>query len=127
MTHILVVDDERIVAQSLQAQLERLGYAVSAIVSTGEEAVQKALELRPDVVLMDIMLRGTIDGVEAARRILAAAHIPIIFATACSDPETYQRAKATEPSGYLVKPFGKEELEQALHHALTRPVTHRSA
>jgi CheY-like chemotaxis protein len=122
MAHVLVVDDERIVAQSLQIQLQRLGHTVLAIASTGEEAVDFALRLRPDIVLMDIMLRGEIDGVEAARRIHARMHIPVIFATACSDPETFARANATEPTGYLVKPFGKDELQHALRHALDREI-----
>ncbi len=118
---ILIVDDESIVAKSLQAQLTRLGYIVSAIVSSGEEAIQKAAELHPDLVLMDIMLKGTIDGIEAAKRILARATIPIIYATAYTDQETFNRAKATEPSGYLIKPFGKEELQTAIQVALNKP------
>ncbi len=116
---ILVVDDEQIVAKSLQVQLERLGYSVPVIASSGEEAIQKAGELQPDLVLMDIVLRGAMDGIEAARQIRALRNVPVIFATAYADEETFQRAKATRPSGYLCKPFGKEELQRAIELALS--------
>ena len=116
---ILVVDDEQIVAKSLQIQLERLGYSVPVIASSGEEAIQKAVECQPDLVLMDIVLRGAMDGIEAARQIRALRNVPVIFATAYADDDTFQRARTAGPAGYLCKPFGKEELQRAIEIALS--------
>ena len=116
---ILVVDDEQIVAKSLQVQLERLGYSVPVIASSGEEAIQKATDGQPDLILMDIILRGAMDGIEAAKQIRATRNVPVIFATAYADDETFQRAITARPSGYLCKPFGKEELQRAIEIALS--------
>jgi PAS domain S-box-containing protein len=115
---ILIVEDEGIEALDLQCRLKSLGYTAKDIVATGEEAVRKAEELRPDLVLMDIMLQGEIDGITAAERIHARADIPIIFLTAYADEETLQRAKLTEPYGYLIKPFKEKELHIAVDMAL---------
>lgn len=122
---ILIVEDEGIIAQDIQATLEKLGYEVPAIAVVGEEAIEKAAELRPDLVLMDIMLWGGMDGVEAAAHIRERLCIPIIFLTAHSDNATLQRAKVTSPYGYIVKPLVERELrigiEMALHkHAAER-------
>ena len=115
---ILIVDDERIVATSLQAQLQRMGYGVAGIASSGEEAIKKTEETRPHLVLMDIVLHGPMDGIEAAQQIRSQWNIPIIYASAYADPETLHRARATDPAGYLVKPFGQEELSRAIESAL---------
>src|SRR5574342_581045 len=90
---ILVVEDENIVAKDIQNTLKGLGYVVTAVVASGEEAIQKAAETQPDLVLMDIMLKGYQDGVEAARQILTRYNIPVIYLTAYTDETTLERAK----------------------------------
>ncbi|MFW6122015.1 MAG: PAS domain S-box protein [Petrotogales bacterium] len=107
---ILVVEDELVVAKDIQNRLESLGYSVPAMVSSGEEAVRKAAEIRPDLVLMDIKLEGDMDGVEAAEKIWQSLNIPVIYLTAYGDDQTLQRAKLTEPFGYILKPFETREL-----------------
>lgn len=115
---ILVVEDENIVAEDLQDCLKNLGYTVSAIASSGEEALQKATEMHPDLVLMDIRLKGEIDGVEAAHQIQARFSIPVVYLTAHADKDTLQRAKVTEPFGYILKPFEERELYTIIEVAL---------
>jgi len=117
---ILVVEDERIVARDLAGALTDLGYVVPGTVSTGEEAIERARDLRPDVVLMDIRLPGAIDGIQAAASIREECHIPVIYLTAHSDDETLRRAMQTEPLGYLVKPFSPPQLRCAIEIALHR-------
>ncbi len=107
---VLVVEDEAITAKDLVVILEGLGYDVTAIARTGEEAVEKALEIKPDVVIMDIKLAGEMDGIEAADQINSRFHIPIIYLTAYTEDELLQRAKPTEPMGYVLKPFRPEGL-----------------
>lgn len=116
---ILVVEDEHIVARDIQAMLEELGYGVS-IAMTGEEAVAKAAEVSPDLVLMDIVLKGQMDGVEAAVEIRDRFRIPVIFLTAYADAKTVERAKVTTPYGYILKPFEERELHIAIELALFR-------
>lgn len=115
---ILIVEDEGIEALDLQQRLTSLGYIAPDIVPTGEEAVQKAAETSPDLVLMDIMLHGEMDGVTAAEQIQNRFHIPVIYVTAYADEVTLQRAKITEPYGYLVKPFKERELHITIDMAL---------
>ena len=122
---VLVVEDEVIVAMELQHHLERLGYDVLDAVTTGEAAVEQARALRPDLVLMDVRLEGELDGIEAAERIRARQPLPVIFLTAFGDEATLERAKATAPYGYVLKPFDEQGLfatiEVALHqHRLER-------
>jgi len=116
--NILVVEDESIVAMDIQERLRGLGYAVSAVASSGEEAIQKAAETHPDLVLMDIMLKGDMDGVEAAEQIRARFDIPVIYLTAYADENTLQRAMITEPFGYIIKPFEERELHTTIEMAL---------
>ena len=116
--HILVVEDEIIVAKNTLNLLESLGYNVPAVVSTGEEAIKKAAETHPDLVLMDIKLEGDIDGIEAANQIRHSLHIPIVYLTACADDKTLQRAKITEPYGYIIKPLEERELQSNIEIAL---------
>jgi PAS domain S-box-containing protein len=116
--NILIVEDEAIVARDLQNRLEAMGYVVPARASTGMEAIRNAEETHPDLVLMDIVLRGKIDGVEAARRISDHFDIPVIFLTAYSDEETVQRAKIIEPYGYIVKPFDDRQLQTNIEIAI---------
>ena len=115
---ILIVEDEGILALDVQQRLTSLGYPVPEVASTGEEAVQKAAEGRPDLILMDIMLPGKIDGVTAAERIHARFDIPVIYITAYADEDTLRRAKVTEPYGYIVKPFKERELHITIDMAL---------
>lgn len=117
---ILVVEDEWVTAKDIKNSLETLHYAVPATVATGEEAIQKAIELQPDLVLMDIILQGEIDGIEAAEQIHTHCHIPVVFLTAYSDRETLDRANATQPYGYLLKPFEDRELNTTIQIALSR-------
>lgn len=117
-TNILVVEDERLVALDIQTRLEHLGYTVPEIASSGKEAIQRAGDLRPHLVLMDIKLKGPVDGITAAETIRARFDIPIIFLTAYADDSTLQRAKISEPYGYLLKPFEEQELLTAIETAI---------
>lgn len=120
---ILVVDDEQIVALDIKRTLERLGYAVPAIVADGETSITKASELRPSLVLMDIRLKGEMDGIQAASIITGKLNIPVIYLTAYSDEATLERAKASNPFGFLIKPFEERELHSTIEIALLK---HRS-
>lgn len=115
---VLVVEDELIIATNLQQRLIRLGYNVPAIATTGEEAVNKARDLRPDVILMDIRLGGRIDGIDAADQVRALYKIPIVYLTAYADAETLGRAKITEPYGYIIKPVEDRELQSNIEIAV---------
>lgn len=117
-TRILVVEDENIIALEIKDRLEKFGYTVADIAFNGEQAVKKAAELQPDLVLMDIMLGGKIDGVDAAERIREYSDIPVIYLTAYSDDKTLERAKATEPYGYVLKPLEEKELHTTIEIAL---------
>ena len=111
---ILVVEDERIVADDIKMILQRLGYVVSGMASSGEEAVKKAEEIHPDLVLMDIVLEGKMDGVESASIIRYRFDIPVVYLTAYSDKKTLERAKVTEQFGYILKPFEDREVYTCL-------------
>jgi PAS domain S-box-containing protein/putative nucleotidyltransferase with HDIG domain len=117
---VLVVEDESVVSKDIQESLKGLGYTVCGTASAGEEAIKKAEALQPDLVLMDIVLKGNIDGVEAAETIRSRFHIPVIYLTAYSDEHTLNRAKVTEPSGYILKPFDERELHTTIEVALYR-------
>ncbi len=115
---ILVVEDESIVAKDIEFTLKGLGYAVVAIASSGEQAIKEAENRRPNLILMDIKLKGEMDGIEAAQRIHDKLDIPIIYLTAFADYTTLSRAKITEPFGYIVKPFEEKELHSVIEMAL---------
>ena len=115
---ILIVEDEAIVAEDLAQKLRRLGYEIRGTTARGEAAVGLARDLRPDLVLMDIRLQGAMDGVEAAACIRSECALPVIFLTAHSDQATLQRAKLTEPFGYILKPFEELELQTHIEMAL---------
>lgn len=117
---ILVVEDEVIVAEDIAGRLKKLGYAVAGTVSSGEEAIQKAAETQPDLVLMDIVLKGEMDGVTASEKIRNNTDIPTVFLTAYADEKTLQRAKLTDPFGYIVKPFQQNDLRVAIEIAVHR-------
>lgn len=115
---ILIVEDEIIIAKSLQMKLEGEGYLVCGAASSGERAIRKAEEKRPDLVLMDIVLGGNMDGVEAAEQIRSRFNIPVIYLTAYADRDILNRAKVTEPFGYVLKPFEDRELYANIEMAL---------
>lgn len=115
---ILVVEDERIVAEHIQRSLQNLGYSISSIASSGEKAIKETEDKRPDLVLMDIVLDGEMDGIEAAKQIRSLFNIPVIFLTAFSDKDILERAKITEPFGYIIKPLNIKELHVSIEMAL---------
>lgn len=117
---IMIVEDIWLIANDLRESLGKLGYTVTAIVSSGEEAVKKAGEEMPDLILMDIVLSGRMDGIEAAEKIRSATDIPVIYLTAYSDEKKLERAKVTEPFGYLIKPVNDRELHTTIETALYR-------
>ncbi len=117
---IMVVEDEGIVVLHIKKSLEKMGYVVAGIASTGEDAILKAMECRPDLVLMDVVLKGAVDGVDAAEKIRALFGIPVIYLTAHADDATVRRAKVTDPFGYIVKPFRTRDLHISIEFALYR-------
>ncbi len=117
-TNVLVVEDEGIVSKDIQHSLKKLGYNVIGSSSTGEKAIELALELKPDIVLMDIMLKGKLTGIEAAEEIKEAINIPVIYLTAYADEGTLAKAKVTEPYGYIIKPFKEIDLHTSIEMAL---------
>lgn len=107
---ILIVEDEAIVSMDLARRLAHMGYEVAGTARTGEEAVTEARRLEPDLILMDIMLGGKIDGIDAATRIRESLHVPLVYLTAYADEKTLARARITDPFGYVIKPFEDKEL-----------------
>lgn len=117
---MLIVEDEALIAIDLQQRLEALGYAVIGICNEGEEAAHRALEEHPDVILMDVMLGGNMDGIEAASAIRRVDDVPVIFLTGREDDDAVTRAQKIEPAGYLLKPFRDRELQATIEIALFR-------
>lgn len=117
-TSVLVVEDESIVAKDIQNSLKKLGYVVPSVENTGEDAIDAAGDHKPDLVLMDIMLKGEISGIEAADQIKQRYQIPVIFLTAYADESTLSKAKVTEPYGYIIKPFKEIDLHTSIEMAL---------
>lgn len=115
---LLVVEDESVVALDIKYRAEALGYDVVGIANSGEEAIKLTREKKPDLVLMDIILKGEMDGIEAAEIIKRDYNIPVVYLTAYSDRETLERAKVTEPFGYLIKPFEDRELHSTIEVAI---------
>src|SRR5665811_1143250 len=107
---VLIVDDEAIIAMDIKNRLEHLGYTITAIAHSGNDAIKMAAQTHPDIVLMDIMLGESMDGIEAARQICKILDIPIIYLTAYADEKTLSSAKITKPFGYILKPFDEREL-----------------
>ena len=120
LRRVLVVEDESLVALDIRRTLVRIGYDVVGAVATGEDAIRATAELAPDVVLMDIHLRGEIDGVEAVERILRGRDLPVVYLTAHADAPTVERARRTRPFGYVLKPFEERELQVAIEMACFR-------
>ncbi len=115
---ILVVEDESIVAMGIKHKLEDLGYNVVGIVSTGKGAIETALKTKPDIILMDIVLKGDMDGIKAAQEIHKYQDTPIIYLTAYCDDKVLKRARITEPYGYILKPFKKSEVNANIQMAI---------
>ncbi len=115
---ILIVEDERITAEDLRDILTDLGYTVTASVSSGADAIAKAEETAPDLALMDIRIKGDMDGTETARVLRERFNIPVIYLTAHADSATVSRAKSAEPLGYITKPFQEAELHASIEIAL---------
>lgn len=116
--NVLVVEDESIVSKDIQHSLKKLGYNVVGAASTGEKAIDLATGTLPDIILMDIMLKGDMNGIEAADEIRKACSIPVIFLTAYADESTLSKAKITEPYGYILKPFKEIDLHTTIEMAI---------
>ncbi len=117
---VVVVEDESIVAKDIQNSLKNMGYGVPAVVSSGEKAIEAVHKFRPDLVLMDIMLKGEMSGIEAAKIIKDRFDIPVIFLTAYADEDTLDKAKPSVPYGYVIKPFKEKELETTIEMAINK-------
>ena len=116
--NILIVEDERIVAKDIKQNLNKLGYNITGIASEGDDAIQKAEKEKPDLVLMDIKLKGKMSGIDAAKQIREKFDIPIVFLTAYADEATLKSAKIAEPHGYIIKPFREIDLKTVIEIAL---------
>ncbi len=116
--NILIVEDEIIIAKDIKASLESMGYSVTSIVKSGERAIEKAKQEHPDLILMDIKLKGDMDGIELSQLIRSSLDIPIVFLTAYADEEKLERAKLTLPFGYVLKPFRARDLKVTIEMAL---------
>lgn len=117
-TNVLVIEDESIVSKDIQHSLKKLGYNVVGSASTGEKAIELALDVKPDIVLMDIMLKGKLTGIEAAEEIRKALNIPVIYLTAYADEATLEKAKVTQPHGYIIKPFKEIDIHTSIEMAI---------
>ncbi|MDY6966042.1 MAG: PAS domain S-box protein [Halobacteriota archaeon] len=118
MFKIMAVDDEAVITMQLEEHLTTLGYEVVESASSGEEAIDMARDLRPDIILMDIVMPGKFDGIDASRMIKEELDIPVIFLTAHADDELVNKAKAVEPFGYIIKPFQEKEIKAAIEIAI---------
>lgn len=116
--NILVVEDEAIVSKDIQQSLKKLGYNIVGASATGEKAIELANEYKPDLVLMDIMLKGDMSGIDTAEKIKETLNIPVIYLTAYADENTLSKAKVTEPYGYIIKPFKEIDLHTSIEMAL---------
>ena len=123
MSKVLVVDDEAIITMQLEERLCAMGYTVVGMAASGEEAVLKARALQPDIALMDIVMPGRINGIEAAQVLTTELNIPVVFLTAYADDTIIEKAKCVRPYGYIVKPFNELELKAAIEVALFRKET----
>lgn len=119
-TKIMIVEDEMIIARDLEMSLKNMGYIVTSIVNSGEDAITSAKTEEPDLVLMDIVLQGEIDGTEAANAIMGDCNIPVVYSTAQPDTSILEKAALTAPYGYITKPFENIELRVAIEVAVHR-------
>lgn len=118
MNKIMIVEDEAVIALRLQQRLKSMGFDVAGVAYSGEEAVESARDLRPDLILTNIMIPGKLDGIQVAEIVKSALDIPVIFLTAYSEDKIIERAKQAESYGYIVKPFQNRELKSAIEFAL---------
>ena len=125
-TRILIVEDEFIVARDLQAHLEKLGYLVCGRVNSGEKAFEHVQTTATDLVLMDIMLKGSMNGIAAAAAFRSRFHLPVIYVTANTNPPIMDQAKLTEPFGFIIKPFNERELHANNEMALYKHRTEQT-
>lgn len=116
--NIFIVEDESIVAKDIQHSLTKLGYNVVGIANNGNDAIDKITELAPDLVLMDIMIKGPLTGIEVTEKIKEKMNVPVIFLTAYADEGTLSRAKVMEPYGYILKPFKEIDLHSTIEMAV---------
>jgi DNA-binding NarL/FixJ family response regulator len=117
---ILVVEDDTIIAITIEGRLKQFGYRVVGRASTAKDAISKTIEFEPDLVLMDIHLKGPVDGIEAAETIYGIHNVPVVYLTAFSDENTLERAQKTSPFGYIVKPFSDSTLKTTIKLALLK-------
>jgi PAS domain S-box-containing protein len=117
-TRILLVEDDSLIAEDIKVIVENFGYSILWIASTARAAIENADKFKPDLIMMDIVLDGEMDGIEAAEKIKARVDIPIVYLTAHADENTLERAKKTEPYGYVLKPFQEQELKTVIDTAL---------
>ena len=120
MSKILVVDDEAIITMQLEERLHAMGYTVAGMAASGEDAIEKARRLSPDLILMDIVMPGRLNGIEAAQTIISELDIPVVFVTSYADDAIIEKAKQVRPYGYIVKPFNELEIKAAIEVALFR-------
>jgi PAS domain S-box-containing protein len=125
IARILIVEDETLIAKDLAGSLEFLGFEITETASTGEQALRIVEEFTPDLILMDIKLNGELDGIETAERILSRFDIPIVYLTAYTEEDVFERAKRTEPYGYIAKPFAEMDLRNTIEMALHKHVADR--
>ena len=118
--NIMLVEDELITALDIQRMLEKVGYRVAATIASGEEAVQKVMEIHPDLIIMDIFLSDEMDGIEATEMIIRQCNVPVIFLTANADSTTIKRADSIKHYGYLIKPVRQNDLDSLVSTALQR-------
>ena len=116
--NLLIVEDEGVTALEIQNKVEEWGYSVVGVLSSGEEAITVALDKRPDLILMDVVLKEKVNGIEAANIIKNSYDVPIIYLTAYDDEKTIEEAKITFPQSYLLKPFNDQELKLTIEIAL---------
>ena len=116
----MIVEDEGVVSIDIRNMLKNAGYGIAAVAFQGEEAVRKAEQSTPDLILMDIGLKGEIDGIEAARKIRDRFQIPVVFLTGFADEATVAKAQEVNPSGFIIKPINEEELKKTLEDILTK-------
>ncbi|OPX61765.1 MULTISPECIES: response regulator [unclassified Methanoregula] len=125
MSKILVVDDEAIISMQLEERLHAMGYTVAGMAASGEDAIEKARRLAPDLVLMDIVMPGKLNGIDAAKVIAGEMDIPVVFVTSYADDTIIEKAKQVGPYGYIVKPFNELEIKAGIEVALFRKTAER--
>ncbi len=123
--NVLVVEDESIVSKDIQHSLKKLGYNVVGAAATGEKAIELVRSEKPDVVLMDIMLKGDMSGIDTAEIVKKEVDIPVIYLTAYADEATLAKAKITEPYGYIIKPFKEIDLHTSIEMAIYKSVKNK--